>query len=95
MREVWCCNLKFSFSSRAFDMASAEKFCRLLHRCAELTLPVICFISSGGMQTKEGAGALFSMAAINDRITHFVRDYDLPVLCSAMVTVPVVRKQVS
>lgn len=68
------------FQAGAFDMASAEKFCRLLHRCAELTLPVICFISSGGMQTKEGAGALFSMAAINDRITHFVRDYDLPVI---------------
>ena len=68
------------FQAGAFDMASAEKFCRLLHRCAELTLPVMCFISSGGMQTKEGAGALFSMAAINDRITHFVRDYDLPLI---------------
>lgn len=68
------------FQAGAFDMASAEKFCRLLHQCAELTLPVVCFISSGGMQTKEGAGALFSMAAINDRITHFVRDYDLPVI---------------
>ena len=64
------------FQAGAFDMASAEKFCRLLHRCAELRLPIICFISSGGMQTKEGAGALFSMATINDRITHFVRDYD-------------------
>lgn len=69
-----------AFQAGAFDMASAEKFCRLLHTCAEERLPVICFISSGGMQTKEGAGALFSMAAINDRITHFVRDYDLPVI---------------
>lgn len=68
------------FQAGAFDMASAEKFCRLLHICAERRLPVICFISSGGMQTKEGAGALFAMAAINDRITHFVRDYDLPVV---------------
>ncbi len=68
------------FQAGAFDMASAEKFCRLLHACAEQRLPLICFISSGGMQTKEGAGALFSMAAINDRITHFVRDYDLPVI---------------
>ena len=32
------------------------------------------------MQTKEGAGALFSMAAVNDRITRFVRDHDLPVI---------------
>ena len=69
-----------NFQAGAFDMASAEKFCKLLVECAERNLPVICFISSGGMQTKEGAGALFSMAAINDRITRFVRDYDLPVI---------------
>ena len=69
-----------SFQAGAFDMASAEKFCRLLVVCAEQGLPLLCFISSGGMQTKEGAGALFSMAAINDRITHFIRDYDLPVI---------------
>jgi len=69
-----------SFQAGSFDMASAEKFCRLLVECAEQHLPVICFISSGGMQTKEGAGALFSMAAVNDRITRFVRDHDLPVI---------------
>ncbi len=68
------------FQAGSFDMASAEKFCRLLVECAEQHLPVICFISSGGMQTKEGAGALFSMAAVNDRITRFVRDHDLPVI---------------
>jgi len=69
-----------AFQAGAFDMASAEKFCRLLVECAEQHLPVICFVSSGGMQTKEGAGALFSMAAVNDRITRFVRDHDLPVI---------------
>ena len=68
------------FQAGAFDMASAEKFCRMLVECAEQHLPVICFVSSGGMQTKEGAGALFSMAAVNDRITRFVRDHDLPVI---------------
>ena len=68
------------FQAGAFDMASAEKFCRLLVECAEQHLPLVCFISSGGMQTKEGAGALFSMAAVNDRITRFVRDHDLPVI---------------
>ena len=68
------------FKAGAFDMASAEKFCKLLVTCAEQHLPVVCFISSSGMQTMEGAGALFSMAAINDRITRFVRDYDLPVI---------------
>lgn len=68
------------FQAGSFDMASAEKFCRLLVECAEQHLPIVCFISSGGMQTKEGAGALFSMAAVNDRITRFVRDHDLPVV---------------
>jgi acetyl/propionyl-CoA carboxylase alpha subunit len=68
------------FQAGSFDMASAEKFCRLLVECAEQHLPVVCFISSGGMQTKEGAGALFSMAAVNDRITRFVRDHDLPLI---------------
>ena len=48
--------------------------------CAKRKLPVICFISSGGMQTKEGAAALFSMAVVNDRITRFIRDNELPVL---------------
>ncbi len=69
-----------AFKAGAFDMASAEKFCKLLVMCAERRLPVVCFISSSGMQTMEGAGALFSMAAVNDRITRFVRDFDLPVL---------------
>ena len=69
-----------AFKAGAFDMASAEKFCKLLVTCASRRLPVICFISSGGMQTMEGAGALFSMAAVNDRITRFVRDFDLPVI---------------
>ncbi len=68
------------FQAGSFDMASAEKFCKLLVECAERQLPVVCFISSGGMQTKEGAGALFSMAAVNDRVTRFVRDHDLPVI---------------
>ena len=69
------------FQAGAFDMASAEKFCKLLVECARRRLPVIAFISSGGMQTKEGAGALFSMAVVNDRITRFIRESDQPVLC--------------
>ena len=69
------------FQAGALDMAGAEKICRLLVLCARECLPVLCFISSGGMQTKEGAGALFSMAIINDRLTHFIRDCELPVVC--------------
>ncbi|MCW8195284.1 ATP-grasp domain-containing protein [Proteobacteria bacterium 005FR1] len=68
------------FQAGAFDMASAEKFCHLLVECTKKQLPVVCFISSGGMQTKEGASALFSMAAVNDRLTRFVVDNDLPVV---------------
>ena len=33
------------------------------------------------MQTKEGGGALFSMPITNDRITRFVRDISLPIIC--------------
>ncbi|MGQ9427337.1 ATP-binding protein [Gilvimarinus sp. F26214L] len=69
-----------SFQAGAFDMASAEKFCHLLVECAKQQLPVVCFISSGGMQTKEGAASLFSMSAVNDRLTRFVVDNDLPVV---------------
>ncbi|HEY5716385.1 MAG TPA: biotin carboxylase N-terminal domain-containing protein, partial [Psychromonas sp.] len=69
-----------AFQAGAFDMASAEKFCALLVECAQHHFPVIAFISSGGMQTKEGAAALFSMAVVNDRITRFIRDNDLPVV---------------
>lgn len=69
-----------AFQAGAFDMASAEKFCKLLVECAQQHIPVIGFVSSGGMQTKEGAAALFSMAIVNDRITRFVRDHDLPIV---------------
>ncbi|MGK5092756.1 biotin carboxylase N-terminal domain-containing protein [Deltaproteobacteria bacterium TL4] len=69
------------FQAGAFDMASCEKVCKLLTQCASQKLPVIMFISSGGMQTKEGPGALFSMAVMNDRITRFVKDRDLPIIC--------------
>jgi acetyl-CoA carboxylase beta subunit len=68
------------FQAGAFDMASAEKFCKLMVECAKLHLPIVCFVSSGGMQTKEGAAALFSMAVTNDRITRFVRDNELPLV---------------
>lgn len=68
------------FQAGAFDMASSEKMCRLLAECVRLRLPVVCFVSSGGMQTKEGPSSLFGMAIANDRITRFVRDNDLPVI---------------
>lgn len=68
------------FQAGAFDMASAEKFCKLMLECSKQHLPIVCFVSSGGMQTKEGAAALFSMAITNNRITRFVRDNDLPIV---------------
>ena len=71
------------FQAGSFGMASCVKFCRLLVRCAQRRLPVVCFLSAGGMLTKEGAGALFSLPIMNDRITRFVRDNDLPLLVFA------------
>ncbi|HDP95268.1 MAG TPA: ATP-grasp domain-containing protein [Candidatus Aminicenantes bacterium] len=68
------------FQAGAFDMAATEKLCRLLTHCARRRLPLIGFVSSGGMQTKEGAGGLFPMAVVNALITRFVRDHDLPVI---------------
>ncbi|MEX2489543.1 MAG: biotin carboxylase N-terminal domain-containing protein [Pseudomonadales bacterium] len=68
------------FQVGCIDNSDCERFCKLLVECAIQRLPVICFISSGGMQTKEGAASLFTMPVVNDRITRFVRDNDLPVI---------------
>lgn len=68
------------FQVGCIDNADCVKFCKLLVECAVQRIPVVCFISSGGMQTKEGAAALFTMAVVNDRITRFVRDNDLPII---------------
>ena len=69
-----------AFQAGSIDNSDCVRFCHLLVECAKQRLPVICFISSGGMQTKEGAAALFTMAVVNDRITRFVRDNDLPII---------------
>jgi acetyl/propionyl-CoA carboxylase alpha subunit/acetyl-CoA carboxylase beta subunit len=69
-----------AFQAGAFDMAGAEKLCSLLVDSADLGLPVVCFVSSGGMQTKEGPSSLFSMAIVNDRITAFIAETGLPVI---------------
>ena len=66
------------FQAGAFDMAGAQKLCELMVECANKELPIVAFVSSGGMQTKEGANALFSMAITNDRITRFVEETGLP-----------------
>ena len=68
------------FQAGAFDMAGAEKLCGLLTDCADKGLPIVCFVSSGGMQTKEGPNSLFSMAIVNDRITNFIAETGLPVV---------------
>ena len=79
-REVGALISNVAFQAGAFDMAGAEKLCSLLLDCAERGLPVVCFVSSGGMQTKEGPSSLFSMAIVNDRITNFIADTGLPVM---------------
>ena len=68
------------FQAGSFDMASGEKFCKVLAECSKQNIPLIGFISSGGMQTKEGAGSLFSMSVVNDKITRFVEDFDIPII---------------
>jgi acetyl/propionyl-CoA carboxylase alpha subunit len=69
-----------AFQAGSIDNSDCVRFCKLLVECAIQRIPVVCFVSSGGMQTKEGAAALFTMAVINDRITRFVRDNDLPIM---------------
>jgi len=69
-----------NFQAGAFDMAGAEKLCALMIDCAKQGLPIVAFISSGGMQTKEGPNSLFSMAITNDRLTHFIAEIGLPVV---------------
>ncbi|MEL0063984.1 MAG: biotin carboxylase N-terminal domain-containing protein [Gammaproteobacteria bacterium] len=69
-----------AFQAGSIDNSDCTRFCQLLVECAKQRLPVVCFISSGGMQTKEGAAALFTMAVVNDRITRFIRDNDLPII---------------
>lgn len=68
------------FQAGAFDMAGAIKVCALLVECAKRGLPIVGFVSSGGMQTKEGPTSLFSMAITNDRISHFISETGLPVV---------------
>ncbi|MEO0368711.1 MAG: biotin carboxylase N-terminal domain-containing protein, partial [Pseudomonadota bacterium] len=69
-----------AFQAGAFDMAGAEKLCALLLECTQRGIPLVCFVSSGGMQTKEGPSSLFSMSIVNDRITHFIAETGLPVI---------------
>ena len=69
-----------SFQAGAFDMASAEKLCALMIDCAKQGLPIVAFVSSGGMQTKEGPSSLFSMAIVNDRLSNFISETGLPVV---------------
>lgn len=69
-----------AFQAGSIDNSDCERFCNLLVECATQRLPVICFISSGGMQTKEGAAALFTMPVVNDLITRFIIENDLPII---------------
>ncbi|MCA8837903.1 MAG: hypothetical protein K8963_08660, partial [Proteobacteria bacterium] len=71
------------FQAGSFDMAACAKFIGLLDECEKDGLPVIMFVSSGGMQTKEGASPLFSMALTVQRITDFILRTHQPVLVFA------------
>jgi acetyl/propionyl-CoA carboxylase alpha subunit/acetyl-CoA carboxylase alpha subunit len=68
------------FQAGALDMASACKMLALIEHCHEESIPLVGVFSSGGMQTKEGAGSLFAMAAVNEALTQFRQETGLPVL---------------
>ena len=70
-----------TFQAGSIDMASGEKIARAFSLFGKKGLPVIMFISSGGMQTKEGTGSLFCMSIANDVISKFVQYTGLPVVC--------------
>lgn len=70
-----------TFQAGSTDMASGEKFARAFSYFGQNNLPVIMFISSGGMQTKEGTGSLFTMSIANDAINKYLEYADLPVIC--------------
>ncbi|PIE43956.1 MAG: carbamoyl-phosphate synthase large subunit [Gammaproteobacteria bacterium] len=80
VQEVGVVVSNHAFQAGAFDMSSAERFCRLLTHCATHHLPVVGFLCSGGMQTKEGAASLFSMAVVNEQINRFVTEVGQPIL---------------
>ncbi len=71
------------FQAGSTDMASGEKFARAFSLFGQKGLPVIMFISSGGMQTKEGTGSLYTMSIANDSINKFTEYSSLPVICFA------------
>ena len=69
-----------AFQAGALDMASARKLLALIQTCEYEKLPIVGLVSSGGMQTKEGAGSLFAMAAVNEALTRFRQLTGLPVI---------------
>ncbi|MAM88074.1 MAG: carbamoyl-phosphate synthase large subunit [unclassified Hahellaceae] len=69
-----------AFQAGALDMASARKLLALIQHCEDKRLPIVGLVSSGGMQTKEGAGSLFAMAAVNEALTRFRQLTGLPVI---------------
>ncbi len=71
------------FQAGSTDMASGEKFARAFSAFGQKNIPVIMFISSGGMQTKEGTGSLFTMSIANDVINKYMEYTSLPVICFA------------
>ena len=46
-----------AFQAGSIDSSDCVRFCKLLVECAIQRLPVVCFISSGGMQTQRRRGS--------------------------------------
>ncbi|MCP5326219.1 MAG: ATP-grasp domain-containing protein [Oceanospirillaceae bacterium] len=59
------------FQAGAIDMAAGLRMLWLIETCREKGLPLVGIISSGGMQTKEGAASLFSMPVLNEALSQY------------------------
>lgn len=71
------------FQAGAIDQSSGIKMDELLDECMERKIPAVFVISCGGMNTKDGVGALESMARLTRKIDEYKRRTGLPVVMVA------------
>ena len=68
------------FQAGAIDQSAGAKIGFLLEECSKKHLPVVFFLSTGGMNTKDGVGGLESMAVNDMQITEFRKTTKLPIV---------------
>lgn len=60
-----------SFQAGSIDMAAGEKIKRTLIEASETDTPIVMFLNTGGMNVKEGAQSLMSMAVMNQAVISY------------------------